>query len=125
MIQLYWPGSPGEWLAFASAALTALFGLAVLVMPRMTLRAMGSATGSAAAVRGPMGGFLLGTGLCCLAMAQPFLYLGLGAGWLFAAFGRLLSVLLDGTRTARDWVVLLAALALGAMPLAFVLGYVG
>ena len=75
MIQLYWPGSPGEWLAFGSASVTVLLGLALLALPRLSLRLLGAAGGHPAAARAG-GGFFTGLGLACLAMAQPFLKAG-------------------------------------------------
>lgn len=124
MIQLYWPGSLGEWLAFMSAGVTVLAGLALLVLPRLSLHLFGSRADNAAGLARTAGGFLAGLGLTCLAMAQPFLYLGLGAAWVLAAAGRILSALFDAARAPRDWLALVVSLALGAMPLAFVLGYI-
>ena len=91
----------------------------------LTLLAMGheDCDGLAAARAG--GGFFTGLGLACLAMAQPFLYLGLGAAWILAAFGRFLSAAFDGAQAPRDWLLAAFAAVLGIMPLAFVLGYVG
>ena len=125
MIQLYWPGSPGEWLGFGSASVTVLLGLALLVLPRLTLRLLGAGSPGQPSAARAAGGFIAGLGLACLAMAQPFLYFGIGAAWILAAFGRLLAAVFDGARGPRDWLFLILAAALGAMPLAFVLGYVG
>src|SRR5690606_21594122 len=63
-----WPISQGEWLAWSSAAATALFGLLMLLAPRSVLRLIRlqpaperpEAVGE---VRATMGGFYLGAGL--------------------------------------------------------------
>jgi predicted membrane channel-forming protein YqfA (hemolysin III family) len=70
-----------------------------------------------------MAGFYLGVGLCAILLAQPFIYLTLGVSWLFTAFGRIISMLSDRGGTAFNWVSLVVELALAALPLAFVFGF--
>ena len=70
-----------------------------------------------------MAGFYLGLGICCILLAQPWLYIALGFSWLFTAFGRLfhavgprqhaLQLDFDGHRTGSR-----------RLPLAFSLGFV-
>ncbi len=124
-----WPTSQGEWLAWSSAAAAALFGLAMLVAPRAALAIMHFARPAetpqaVAELRSRAAGFQLGLGLACMLLAQPLLYLALGASWGFAALGRLAGVLFDrgARRSNLVWLVVEAGLA--TMPLAYVLGYV-
>ena len=129
MIQFYWPETTGEWLGFTVAAITIFFGLLLLVMPRPSLRVMRLQTSpehpdAIAEGRGTMTGFYLVTGLSCLALAQPFLYLVLGFGWAFTAFGQLVSIVADRADPQFNWLSLLFEAAMGALPLAVVFGYV-
>ncbi|MBX3579107.1 MAG: DUF4345 family protein [Rhizobiaceae bacterium] len=125
-----WPVTNGEWGAFASAAAATLLGLALLFAPRISMRMLGLSTAESrpeatAEIRATMASFHLGLGLCCLLLGnQPFLYLALGFCWLFAAFGRLVSILSDRGFTARNLIVLVLELALAAAPLGVALGYV-
>jgi hypothetical protein len=124
-----WPTTQGEWLAWSSAAVTALFGLILLFVPwaglRITrLRAAENYPEAIAAIRATMAGFHLGLGACCILLAQPLLYLALGFSWAFTAFGRLISMLSDRGNTLRNWIFLLVELMLAALPLAFSLGFV-
>lgn len=116
------PANIGDWLALASALVTAILGLYMMAVPR---RALGlkhmdaefiglPASGIA---RARAGGFHLGLGLAAILLWQPLLFLGLGAAWLFAAIGRLLSVLIDSPARGRNAVLLIVEilLALGAV----------
>lgn len=124
-----WPISQGEWLAWSSAAVTALFGLAMLLAPRAVLRLLRlqpvperpEAVGE---VRATLGGFYLGAGLSAILFAQPLIYLALGLCWALAAFGRFVSMLSDRGNTAYNWLRLVIEAALGGMALAFALGLV-
>ena len=71
-----------------------------------------------------MAGFFLGVGVCSLLLAQPLLYMTLGFSWLFAAFGRLVSMLSDAGNKPFNWLALVLELALAALPLGFVFGFV-
>jgi hypothetical protein len=120
-----WPLSDGEWLAFGSAAVTVLFGILLLFFPRLSLRVLRLQPTEAhpeavSEARATMAGFYLGTGLTAILFAQPFLYIALGASWLFTAFGRLVSMLSDRGNTLYNWISLLLELALGLLPLAFI-----
>ncbi len=124
-----WPISQGEWLAWSSAAVTALFGLAMLLAPRAVLRLIRlqpvperpEAVGE---VRATLGGFYLGAGLSAILFAQPLIYLALGLCWALAAFGRFVSMLSDRGNTVYNWLRLVIEAALGGMALAFALGLV-
>lgn len=124
-----WPFSRGEWLAWSSAAITVLIGLALFLAPRTGLRLLGlraapERPAAVAEARATMAGFHLGLGLACILLAQPLLYLALGASWAFAAFGRLISILSDAGSTLYNWTQLVVALVLAGLPLAFALGLV-
>lgn len=129
MIQFYWPGSPGEWLAFMSAVVTVLFGLTLFFAPRRSLVLLRLQTRpdvpeAVTEARGTMAGFYLGVGLLCLMLAQPFLYLALGASWAFTALGRAVCMIFDGANTPFNWISLSIELVLALLPLAYVFGYI-
>lgn len=130
MIEFYAPQSPGEWLAFASAAVTVLFGLFCLLLPRTTLSILRLQTRpelpeALSESRATMAGFYLGLGASALLLAQPLVYLALGASWGFTAFGRLASMVFDRGFTAFNIGSLVLEVALAALPLLYVFGYVG
>jgi uncharacterized membrane protein HdeD (DUF308 family) len=130
MIEFYWPATPGEWLAFLSAAITVFFGLLLLLFPRWSLRLLRLQTRpdvpeAVSEARGTMAGFYLGLGVCCILFAQPFLYLALGTSWAATGFGRFVAMLFDRANTPFNWISLPIELALAAAPLAHVFGYVG
>lgn len=124
-----WPMSEGEWLAWSSAAVTALWGLVLLLAPRLSMRALRlqavpdhpEAVGE---VRATLGGFHLGVGLSAILFAQPLIYLALGLCWALAAFGRFVSMLSDDGNNPYNWVRLAIEGVLGALALAFALGFV-
>lgn len=122
-----WPMVLGDQLSFVCAGFTAFLGLMFLFLPNVSLRITGLQavrSEGLGAARGPMAGFLLGTGLTAILFAQPFLYLALGVCWLFTAFGRLVSILSDRGGTIYNWLFLILELALGLIPVAVFFGYV-
>jgi hypothetical protein len=124
-----WPTTQGEWLAWSSAAVTALFGLILLFVPWAGLKIMRLRTAenhpeALAAIRATTAGFHLGVGACCILLAQPLLYLTLGFSWAFSAFGRLISMLSDRGNTLHNWLFLVVELVLAALALGFSLGFV-
>lgn len=129
MIELYTPQSLGEWLSFASAAITVLFGLFSLGFARSTLSILRLQTKPEAPEalsesRGTIAGFYLGVGITTLLFAQPFLMIALGAGWAFTAFGRLVSMVFDRGFTRFNFVSLALEILLAAGPLLYVFGYI-
>lgn len=123
-----WPMSQGEWLAWSAAALTVLFGFLLLFAPRISLRVLRLQTTekhpeAVAEARATIAGFYLGTGLSCILLAQPLLYMALGFSWLFTAFGRIISMLSDKGNTIYNWLSLIIALVLAALPLGFAFGF--
>jgi cytochrome c biogenesis protein CcdA len=129
MIELYWPASQGEWLAWVSAMITIGFGLMLLFAPRISYRILRLQTHpnhpeALSEARGTMAGFYLGLGICCVLFAQPMLWVALGLSWGFTAFGRLISMMSDNGNTLFNWISIFMEIALAALPLLFALGYV-
>lgn len=129
MIEFYFPSSGGEWAAFVSAAATALLGLVFLLAPRPCLHRLGldpraDKPAAVAEGRARLSGFHLGLGLCCALLAQPLLYLALGAAWAVTAFGRLVSIVVDRAGTPFNWMVLAVEIVLCAGPLLYAFGMI-
>jgi hypothetical protein len=129
MISIIPPQSAGEWLAWASALVTLAFGLICFFLPRLSLRILRlrTAEGVPEAVsesRATMAGFYLGVALVAILLNQPFIWMALGAGWIFTALGRLVSMILDRGFTAFNAISILIEAALAAAPLLFALGIV-
>lgn len=127
MIEFYWPASQGEWLAWSSAVVTVVFGLVLLFAPRTSLQILRLQTApnhpeAVAEARGTMAGFYLGIGICALLFAQPLIYLALGAGWAFTAFGRIVSMMSDRGVTVYNLVSLVIEAILAGLPLLYGLG---
>lgn len=124
------PTYTADWLPFAAATLTLLLGLFALFAPHAAVRLLRLDTAPAhpeavAEIRGLLAGFLIGPGLATLLFYdQPFVQMVLGAAWAFAAFGRLVSILVDAGFTLANLILLLFSLALAAMCLAPVFGLV-
>lgn len=128
-MEFYLPASPGEWLAWSSAALTMALGFVALFAPRIMLRVMRLQTlpdrdSGLAEIRASYGGFRIGLGAACLLLhPQPLLYLALGAAWIATAFGRLVSMLSDRGMTIANWLFIVFELVMGGLALAYVLGF--
>lgn len=125
----YWPASAGEWLAWGTAVITALFGLSMFLIPRLTLGALNLQPSlkhpeAVAEARSTIAGFYLGVSISALLMDQVFLWFAVGLCWAIAAFGRVVSILSDGGNTLRNWLFFIVQIVLAAAPLAFVFGYV-
>lgn len=124
-----WPTTQGEWLAWASAAVTVLLGAILLFAPGTAFRLLRlppkpERPEGYAAARANMAGFYLGLGLSALLLAQPLLYMALGFSWLFTAFGRVVSMMSDRGTGLVNWLWLVFDLVLSALALAFALGFV-
>ena len=129
MIEFYPPASTGEALAMAVALITILFGLLLFFMPRLCLRILHLQTmperpDAIAEARGTMSGFYLGCGLGCILLAQPMLYVVLGASWAFTALGRLTAIAVDRAATPFNLVSVAIEAVLALLPLAYVFGWV-
>ena len=127
MIEFYWPSSQGEWLAWSSAAVTIAFGLVLMFAPRLSLRLLRLRTApdhpeAVSEARATMAGFYLGVGICAMLFAQPLIYLALGAGWAFTAFGRIISMMSDRGVTLYNFISVIIEMLLAALPLLYGLG---
>ena len=128
MIDFYLPTSLGEWSAFASAVVTMGFAVLLFVMPRLSLRILRlqtfpNAPSAVSHLRATTAGFYFGVGFCCILLAQPLLYLALGVCWFFAAFGRIVSIMLDKGNTKYNWTFWLIEATLGSLPTLYAFGY--
>ncbi|WP_292898011.1 AGROH133_08824 family phage infection protein [Nitratireductor sp.] len=124
-----WPVTQGEWLAWSAAAATIFIGLFVMFMPRLALRLFRlqpavERTEMLVVPRAIIGGFYIGFGLAAMMLAQPFIYLALGAAWAVSVFGCLISMLSDGAKALYSWLFLALSLVLAVLPLAFVMGFI-
>lgn len=128
-MELYWPATNGEWLAWGSAAVTLALGFFGMFAPRIMLKVMRlqllpERESALAEIRASYGGFRIGMGLSCMLLhPQPLLYLALGAAWLATAFGRLVSMLSDKGMTALNWLFIAFELAMAGAALAYALGF--
>lgn len=128
MIEFYWPTTQGEWLGWSAALVTILFGLLLLLAPRLSLKMLRLQTSpdhpeAVSEARATMAGFYLGVGICAILFAQPMIYLALGAGWAFTAFGRIISMLSDRGVTLFNLVSVVIEILLAAGPLLYALGW--
>lgn len=129
MIEFYWPMTQGEWLAWSSALVTIVFGLVLLFAPRLSLKILRLQTApdhpeAVSEARATMAGFYLGVGICAMLFAQPLLYLALGGGWAFTAFGRIISMMSDRGVTFYNLVSVVIEVLLAAGPLLYGLGWI-
>ena len=128
-MDFYFPTERGEQLAYCAAAFTALLGLFMMFAPGYTYRFLGLQTregrlNAAAEARSTMGGFYLGFGLSAILLAQPMVYLALGASFALAAFGRILSMLSDRGGMVVNTILLVVQAVLAILPLLYVFGWV-
>lgn len=128
-MEFYFPIEPGEQLAFCAACLSALIGLVLMFAPRLALRVFrlqlpADRRDGLGLVRSSLGGLYLGLGVMAVLLAQPMVYLAVGAAFAVSAFGALLSILTDGGVTARNSLLLVVNLLLAALPLGYALGLV-
>ncbi|WP_182085987.1 DUF4345 family protein [Aureimonas sp. ME7] len=129
-MQFTLPVTTADTLPFVAAAFSVLYGLFALFAPGYFLRMaklqpITERRVGLSEIRGTLAGFPLGAGLATLFFFdQPFMQMTLGAGWLFVAFGRLVSILSDDASTFGNWLWLLLNTALAAACLAPVFGLV-
>jgi len=127
-MEFYFPTELGEQLAYCAAAFTALAGFFMMFAPGYTYRLFGlqpreGRSGVAAEARSTMGGFYLGFGLSAIFLAQPMVYLALGASFAVAAFGRILAMMSDRGGALRNTILLVVQAVLAALPLLYALGW--
>ncbi len=127
MIEFVIPQTPADILAMAVQLLTGLAGLALFLMPRVLLTRCGleARPASPEAIgegRASFAGFLIGASICCLlfqqpGLQQPGLSFALAACWLFAALGKMVHVVIDGSRCMHVYVRLGVAVLFGGVAL--------
>jgi len=127
-MEFYFPTERGEQLAYCAAGFTALVGLFMMFAPGLTFRLFGlqpkdGRLGGLAEARSTMGGFYLGFGLAAILLAQPMVYLALGASFAVAAFGRILAMMSDRGGVVRNLILLVVQIVLAALPLLYALGW--
>jgi hypothetical protein len=124
------PQTNADLMTYGVGVFTALFGLFALFAPVTLLRALRLTTHHAypeavSEARSTIGGFYLGIGLMVLMFFEQWtMPLMLGVAWLFAAFGRLVSILSDKGSTFYNLAFLLLDLVLAGLPLAAAFGLV-
>lgn len=116
MIEFYYPTSQGEWAAFAAAAATLALGLWRLVA------VLFDHYPNALVARAQLAGFQMGAGVICMLLAQPLIYLALGAGWTFAALAQIVAMARHTRAGAGPVLALLSAIVLAAVPAAYGFG---
>jgi hypothetical protein len=69
------------------------------------------------------GGFYAGLAVVALLMAQSWIYMAIGGGFALAAFGRILSLMSDGSFTLKNLAVLALQVVLAGLSLGYVFGF--
>ena len=128
MIELYFPQSCGEWLAWFVAWGFVFVGLFYLFWPKTAMRMFWTypqqeSVSLLAAVRGNMGGLPLGLGLSYLIFAQPFLAIALFFTAFFAVIGRLISFAIDKSFSGFNVIVLLIEIAFAMASFVYAFGF--
>lgn len=128
-MEFYIPQETGEFLAFCAAAATTLMGLVIFLAPELSFRVLGLSQregrrGALAEARSTIGGFHLGAGLAAILLAQPMVYLALGSAFALAFFGRILSMMSDGSGGWFSWLFLVLQGVLAALPLGYAFGFI-
>jgi predicted membrane channel-forming protein YqfA (hemolysin III family) len=116
-------------MAWCSAVVTIGFGLLCMFAPQLSLKILRLQTlpdhpEAVSEARATMAGFYLGIGLCAILFAQPLIYLALGTGWAFTAFGRIISMMSDRGATLFNFVSVAIEAVLAALPLAYGMGLI-
>ena len=130
MIEIVFPDDWSERLAFLTALVTMVLGLGLMLVPRRFGRFLGLApvegtNNGLSEIRGPFGGMMLGLGLACIILAQPFTYFALGIAFLGAVLGRLISFVFDRTFNLHCIIALIIELLGAYLPLKFALEVFG
>ncbi|AYG67631.1 MULTISPECIES: DUF4345 domain-containing protein [unclassified Rhizobium] len=127
-MELYFPTEFGERLAYCSAAVTALIGLFLMFAPGYAYRFLKlqvkEGRSEAYAEARSAGGFMVGLGLVAILLAQPMIYLALGASFGVAAFGRILSLMSDRGSLFLSLLLLVVQAILATLPFLYGLGYI-
>ncbi|KQV24339.1 hypothetical protein ASC97_25880 [Rhizobium sp. Root1203] len=126
-MELYFPEELGEQLAFCAAAFVALAGFVIMFAPGYAMRVFGlqprEGRRDGYAEQRSMGGAYLALGLAPILLAQPNIYLVVGAVFAMAAFARIVSLLSDKGGTILNYLLLVVQIVLAALPLGYVFGF--
>jgi hypothetical protein len=126
-MEFYIPTETGEFLAFCAAVATALLGLFALFAPGTALKIAGlqgrDGGREGYAFARSAGGFYAGLAVVALLMAQSWIYMAIGGGFALAAFGRILSLMSDGSFTLKNLAVLALQVVLAGLSLGYVFGF--
>ena len=126
-MEFYIPTETGEFLAFCAAVATALLGLFALFAPGTALKIAGLQVRDGGregyAFARSAGGFYAGLAVVALLMAQSWIYMAIGVGFALAAFGRILSLMSDGSFTLKNLAVLAVQVVLAGLSLGYVFGF--
>ena len=130
MIDIIFPEEWPERLAFLTAIVSILAGLALMLMPRrmgyivgITYRKDGP--DGLSEVRGAFGGAWVGLGVACILLAQPFSYFTLGLAFVGAVIGRVISVIFDRALNLHCLIVTVIEVLGAYFTLGFALGAFG
>lgn len=110
-----------------SAFITLMIGLLFFLMPSfaaalMRLNSNNTILGSIGEIRGNAAGFYIALAVAVLFIGGTHAILALGLCWLMTAFGRMISMLSDGTNNFYNWISLLVEFTLAALPLLVAFG---
>ena len=126
-MEFYFPEELGEQLAFCAAAFVALAGFIIMFAPGYAMRFFGLQPSEGRrdgyAEQRSIGGVYLALGLAPILLAQPNIYLVVGAVFAMAAFARVISLLSDRGGTVINYVLLVVQVILAALPLGYVFGF--
>ena len=62
--------------------------------------------------------------MVALMMAQSWIYMAIGGGFTLAAFGRILSLMSDGSFSLKNLLVLAVQAVLAGLPLGYAFGFI-
>lgn len=107
-----------ELLPNLGALITAGLGLMGLVRPSAaaaltSIQPVGLV--GVSEIRATYGGFFLALGACALVMQTPAVFSVVGIAWLGTAFGRTVSVFVDGSRSPQNVGAIAFEAAIGAL----------
>jgi hypothetical protein len=128
MMEFYFPTEQGEQLAFICAAITAVLGLVIFLLPGPCLRLSAFQIGEVrpegyGSVRA-VGGQYVALGVTPILLAQDWFYMMLGLVLAASAIGRLVSFAFDRGLTPKNIAIFLLQVVLSGGPLAYVFGYI-
>ena len=89
-----------------AALLTVGFGLLGLLMPRRAARFVGLRAvlpAGQSEFRATFGGLFVALGAVPLLSGEPIAYAVTGAAWIATGLGRVVSIMLDGVATPKNW----------------------